>query len=163
MKKSVIISENQLSLLDVNLEDSVLSNSKNVELKPASNDLKLEEDSRGKTNGVSDQFEDQEDSSEKKVAMLVDGSSFVYRAFYALPQLTDPNRNPVGAVYGFCSSVFFHHGGWSCDGPYHSSHVRLGSGSYLAAGGWRVLWGGTGFYSPVCFREEQGTIAGDDD
>ena len=43
--------------------------------------------------------------SEKKIAILVDGSSFIYRAFYALPQLTDPDGNPVGAVYGFCSML----------------------------------------------------------
>ncbi len=104
MKKNVIISENQLSLLDVNLEGDVLSNSKDSELKQASDNLNLEENFC-EANGISDQLKNQESLSEKKVAMLVDGSSFVYRAFYALPQLTDPNGNPVGAVYGFCSML----------------------------------------------------------
>ena len=36
----------------------------------------------------------------KKVA-LVDGSSYIYRAFYALPPLKSPDGKPTGAVYGF--------------------------------------------------------------
>ena len=42
---------------------------------------------------------------EKKLAVLVDGSSFVYRAFYALPQLTRADEKPVGAIYGFSSML----------------------------------------------------------
>ena len=42
----------------------------------------------------------------KKLAVLVDGSSFVYRAFYALPQLTRSDGKPVGAIYGFSSMLF---------------------------------------------------------
>jgi DNA polymerase-1 len=38
-----------------------------------------------------------------KLAILVDGSGFIYRAYYALPQMTDKNGEPIGAVYGFCS------------------------------------------------------------
>jgi len=38
----------------------------------------------------------------EKNAVLVDGSSFIYRAFYASPELTYEGRS-VGAVYGFCS------------------------------------------------------------
>ncbi len=33
---------------------------------------------------------------------LVDGSSFLYRAYYALGGLTAPDGNPVQAVFGFC-------------------------------------------------------------
>ncbi len=44
-------------------------------------------------------------NKEKKLAILVDGSSFIYRAFYALPQLTNKKNEPVGAVYGFCSMI----------------------------------------------------------
>src|SRR5882757_5173929 len=32
--------------------------------------------------------------------VLVDGSSYVYRAFHALPPLTDSRGEPIGAVYG---------------------------------------------------------------
>lgn len=46
-----------------------------------------------------------QDETEKKLAILVDGSSFIYRAFYALPQLTGASGNSVGAVYGFCSML----------------------------------------------------------
>ncbi|WP_457640041.1 5'-3' exonuclease [Persephonella sp.] len=37
----------------------------------------------------------------KKKLVLVDGSSYIYRAFYALPPLTSPTGLPTGAVYGF--------------------------------------------------------------
>ena len=40
----------------------------------------------------------------KHSAVLVDGSSFIYRAFYASPELTYDGKN-VGAVYGFCSML----------------------------------------------------------
>ena len=32
--------------------------------------------------------------------VLVDGSSYVYRAFHALPPLTNSRGEPTGAVYG---------------------------------------------------------------
>jgi len=32
---------------------------------------------------------------------LIDGSGYIFRAFYALPPLTSPDRVPVNAVYGF--------------------------------------------------------------
>lgn len=38
--------------------------------------------------------------------MLVDGSSFIFRAFYSLPPLTRPSDgHPIGAVHGFCSML----------------------------------------------------------
>ena len=43
--------------------------------------------------------------SSDKLAVLVDGSSFVYRAFYALPQLAREDGRPVGAIYGFSSML----------------------------------------------------------
>ncbi|MDR0631779.1 MAG: hypothetical protein LBF54_00835 [Holosporaceae bacterium] len=42
---------------------------------------------------------------DKPLAVLVDGSGFIYRAYYALPQLTDYKGRPAGAVYGFCSML----------------------------------------------------------
>ncbi|RUM59025.1 MAG: 5'-3' exonuclease, partial [Persephonella sp.] len=33
--------------------------------------------------------------------VLIDGSSYMYRAFYALPPLTSPKGEPTGAIYGF--------------------------------------------------------------
>ena len=32
---------------------------------------------------------------------LVDGSGFIFRAYYALPSLTNNNGTPVGAVMGY--------------------------------------------------------------
>ena len=32
---------------------------------------------------------------------LIDGSGYIFRAFYALPEMTSPNGLPVNAVYGF--------------------------------------------------------------
>ncbi|MDR1983197.1 MAG: DNA polymerase I [Holosporaceae bacterium] len=40
-----------------------------------------------------------------KLAVLVDGSGFIYRAYYALPQLTNEHEQSIGAVYGFCSML----------------------------------------------------------
>ncbi len=36
----------------------------------------------------------------KNLLVLVDGSSYLYRAFHALPPLTNSRREPTGAVYG---------------------------------------------------------------
>ena len=36
---------------------------------------------------------------------LVDGSSFIFRAFHGLPPLTRPDGTPVGAVLGFCNML----------------------------------------------------------
>lgn len=40
------------------------------------------------------------DASKAKRCILVDGTSYVYRAFFALPPLTSPQGDPTGAVYG---------------------------------------------------------------
>lgn len=41
----------------------------------------------------------------KKIC-LVDGSGYIFRAFYALPPMTSPNGTPVNAVYGFTNMFF---------------------------------------------------------
>lgn len=40
-----------------------------------------------------------------KRIMLIDGSSYVYRAFYALPPLRSPSGEPTGAIYGFVRMI----------------------------------------------------------
>jgi DNA polymerase-1 len=46
-------------------------------------------------------------SSENKVPVvaLVDGSNYVYRAFYAIPQLTNSKGFPTNAIYGFTNML----------------------------------------------------------
>ena len=44
--------------------------------------------------------------SDKKKLWLVDGSGYIYRAFYAIPNMTRPtDKMPVNAVYGFTSMI----------------------------------------------------------
>ncbi|MGI5878076.1 MAG: DNA polymerase I [Christensenellales bacterium] len=38
--------------------------------------------------------------------ILIDGNSLLFRAFYAMPELTAPDGTPVGAVYGFLNMLF---------------------------------------------------------
>ncbi len=39
--------------------------------------------------------------SDRPIFLLIDGHALIYRAFYALPKLTDPQGRVVNAVYGF--------------------------------------------------------------
>ena len=117
LKKNVIKSEDQLSLLDCDFSGDVASNfpsekvcsdSEKISFKKESVEREdyLEEvvvNEIAESNPVKTKPNERED--EKKLAILVDGSNFIYRAFYALPQLTSPDGNPVGAVYGFCSML----------------------------------------------------------
>ncbi|MCS6837291.1 MAG: DNA polymerase I [Bdellovibrionaceae bacterium] len=41
-----------------------------------------------------------------KKIYLVDTSHFIFRAYHALPPLTDPRGTPINAVYGFVNMVF---------------------------------------------------------
>ncbi len=43
-------------------------------------------------------------SMDKKV-VLIDGSSYLYRAYYALPPLKSPKGEPTGAIYGFLRMI----------------------------------------------------------
>lgn len=45
-------------------------------------------------------------TKDKDELYLVDGSGFIFRAYFALPQnLTNPRGEPVGAVLGFCNML----------------------------------------------------------
>lgn len=37
--------------------------------------------------------------------VLIDGSGFIFRAYHAMPPLTNPQGTPVGAVYGFVNMI----------------------------------------------------------
>ena len=68
--------------------------------------------------------------SEKQHLYLVDGSSYIFRAYHRLPPLTDPAGTPVGAVYGYTTMLWklaedLH----KADGPTHLA-VILDKGSH---------------------------------
>ncbi len=42
---------------------------------------------------------------EEKTLCLIDGSGYIFRAFYALPAMTRDDGTPVNAVYGFCNML----------------------------------------------------------
>ncbi|MEL6708436.1 MAG: DNA polymerase I [Pseudomonadota bacterium] len=44
--------------------------------------------------------------SETKHLYLVDGSSYIFRAYHRLPPLTNPEGTPVGAVYGYTTMLW---------------------------------------------------------
>lgn len=65
----------------------------------------------------------------KQHLYLVDGSSYIFRAYHRLPPLTDPEGTPVGAVYGYTTML------WKladdldkADGPTHLAVVLDKSG-----------------------------------
>ena len=45
-------------------------------------------------------------TSAKQHLYLVDGSSYIFRAYHRLPPLTDPQGTPVGAVYGYTTMLW---------------------------------------------------------
>ena len=44
--------------------------------------------------------------ADKQHLYLVDGSSYIFRAYHRLPPLTDPEGTPVGAVYGYTTMLW---------------------------------------------------------
>ena len=40
-----------------------------------------------------------------KTLLLIDGSSYLYRAFHAMPDLRSPDGRPTGAVYGMVNML----------------------------------------------------------
>ena len=40
-----------------------------------------------------------------KNLFLIDGSGFIFRAFYAIPLLTNSQGIPINAVYGYCNMI----------------------------------------------------------
>lgn len=42
---------------------------------------------------------------EGKTLLLIDGSSYLYRAFHAMPDLRSPNGEPTGALYGIVNML----------------------------------------------------------
>ena len=68
-------------------------------------------------------------ASSKQHLYLVDGSSYIFRAYHRLPPLTDPEGTPVGAVYGYTTML------WKlaadldeADGPTHLAVILDASG-----------------------------------
>ena len=46
-----------------------------------------------------------EKSDARKTLVLVDGSNYVYRAFYAIRELTNSKGFPTNAIYGFTTML----------------------------------------------------------
>src|SRR3954462_1525650 len=56
---------------------------------------------------------------------LVDGSSYIFRAYHRLPPLTNRHGQPAGAVYGYTTMLWKLAGGLSrADGPTHMAVIR---------------------------------------
>ncbi len=67
--------------------------------------------------------------AEKQHLYLVDGASYIFRAYHRLPPLTNPEGTPVGAVYGYTTML------WKlaadldeADGPTHLAVILDASG-----------------------------------
>ena len=47
----------------------------------------------------------EETTPQKEKVCLIDGSGYIFRAFFASPAMTNPEGLPVNAVYGFLHQV----------------------------------------------------------
>jgi len=45
-------------------------------------------------------------AEERRNLYLVDGSGYVFRAFFGLPPLSNSRGEPTGAIYGFIRMLF---------------------------------------------------------
>ncbi len=68
--------------------------------------------------------------ADKQHLYLVDGSSYIFRAYHRLPPLTNPQGTPVGAVYGYTAMLWklaqdLH----EADGPTHLAVILDKSGT----------------------------------
>ena len=55
---------------------------------------------------------------------LVDGSSYIFRAYHRLPPLTNRHGQPAGAVYGYTTMLWKLADGLSkADGPTHMAVI----------------------------------------
>jgi len=45
------------------------------------------------------------EKSKTPLVVLVDGSNYIYRAFYAIPLLTNSKGFPTNAIYGFTNML----------------------------------------------------------
>lgn len=73
--------------------------------------------------------------ADKNHLYLVDGSSYIFRAYHRLPPLTNPQGTPVGAVYGYTTML------WklaadldAADGPTHLAVILDASGESFRNG-----------------------------
>jgi DNA polymerase-1 len=73
--------------------------------------------------------------AEQQHLYLVDGSSYIFRAYHRLPPLTNPAGTPVGAVYGYTTML------WklaadldAADGPTHLAVILDASGESFRNG-----------------------------
>jgi DNA polymerase-1 len=62
-----------------------------------------------------DQMNSNDQEKRSKVLLLVDGSSYLYRAFHALPDLRNHLNEPTGAIYGVLNMLRRLHKDYSAD------------------------------------------------
>ncbi|MGA1272128.1 MAG: 5'-3' exonuclease, partial [Burkholderiaceae bacterium] len=48
---------------------------------------------------------DKHSATDVPMLLLVDGSSYLYRAFHALPDMRSPQAEPTGAIYGMVAML----------------------------------------------------------
>ena len=61
----------------------------------------------GRTKDVKGGFhvKQEQTASQKKRFIVLDGSSLIYRAFYALPGFTDSHGQPTGAIFAYANML----------------------------------------------------------